>query len=47
LSVWGSTAARTIKVIPRDYKRIVTAEARAHSEYREPEFAELVAVARG
>jgi glutamate synthase (NADPH/NADH) large chain len=47
LSVWGSTSARTIKVIPRDYKRIVTAEARARSENREPAFAELVAVARG
>jgi glutamate synthase (NADPH/NADH) large chain len=47
LSAWGSTSARTIKVIPRDYKRIVTAEARARSENREPEFAELVAVARG
>ena len=47
LAVWGSTSARTIKVIPRDYKRIVTAEARARSENREPAFAELVAVARG
>jgi glutamate synthase (NADPH/NADH) large chain len=47
LSVWSSTASRTIKVIPRDYKRIITAEARARSENREPAFAELVAVARG
>jgi glutamate synthase (NADPH/NADH) large chain len=47
LSVWGSTSARTIKIIPRDYKRILTAEARARSENREPAFAELVAVARG
>ena len=47
LSVWGSTSARTIKVIPRDYKRILTAEARARAENREPAFAELVAVARG
>jgi glutamate synthase (ferredoxin) len=47
LSVWGSTASRTIKIIPRDYKRILTAEARARSENREPAFAELVAVARG
>jgi glutamate synthase (NADPH/NADH) large chain len=47
LSVWSSTAARTIKVIPRDYKRIMTAEARARSENREPAFTELVAVARG
>jgi glutamate synthase (NADPH) large chain len=47
LSVWGSTSARTIKVIPRDYKRILIAEARARAENREPAFAELVAVARG
>jgi glutamate synthase (NADPH/NADH) large chain len=47
LSVWGSTASRTIKVVPRDYKRIMIAEARARSENREPAFAELVAVARG
>ena len=47
LSAWGSTSSRTIKVIPRDYKRIVTAEARARAENREPAFAELVAVARG
>jgi glutamate synthase (NADPH/NADH) large chain len=47
LSVWGSTASRLIKIIPRDYKRIITAEARARSENREPAFTELVAVARG
>ncbi len=47
LSVWSSTAARVIKIIPRDYKRIMTAEARARSENREPAFTELVAVARG
>jgi glutamate synthase (ferredoxin) len=47
LRAWGSTSARTIKVIPRDYKRIMIAEARARAENREPAFAELVAVARG
>jgi glutamate synthase (ferredoxin) len=47
LAAWSSTASRTIKVIPRDYKRVVLAEARARSENREPAFAELVAVARG
>jgi glutamate synthase (NADPH) large chain len=47
LSVWSSTAARIIKVIPRDYKRILLAEARARSENREAAFTELVAVARG
>jgi len=47
LTVWSSTAARIIKVVPRDYKRILMAEARARSENREPAFTELVAVARG
>jgi glutamate synthase (ferredoxin) len=47
LGAWGSTASRTIKVIPRDYKRVVLAEARARAENREPAFTELVAVARG
>jgi glutamate synthase (NADPH) large chain len=47
LAVWSSTAARIIKVIPRDYKRILVTEARARSENREPAFTELVAVARG
>jgi glutamate synthase domain-containing protein 3 len=47
LTAWSSTASRLIKVIPRDYKRILNAEARARSENREPAFTELVAVARG
>ncbi len=47
LAAWSSTASRTIKVIPRDYKRVALAEARARSENREPGFAELAAVARG
>jgi len=47
LTAWSSTASRTIKIIPRDYKRVVLAEARARSQNREPAFAELVAVARG
>jgi glutamate synthase (ferredoxin) len=47
LTAWTSTASRIIKIIPRDYKRVVLAEARARLENREPAFAELVAVARG
>ena len=31
-----------VKVMPRDYKRVMLAEAKARSESREPEFAELV-----
>jgi glutamate synthase (ferredoxin) len=33
---------RFVKVMPRDYKRVLLAEARARAENREPEFAELV-----
>jgi glutamate synthase (ferredoxin) len=47
LTAWSSTASRIIKIIPRDYKRVVLAEARARSENREAAFSELVAVARG
>jgi glutamate synthase (NADPH) large chain len=47
LSAWQGTRARIVKVIPRDYKRVLMAEARARSENREPAFAELVGAARG
>jgi hypothetical protein len=33
--------------MPRDYKRVLMAEARARAEDREPAFEELVGVARG
>jgi glutamate synthase (NADPH/NADH) large chain len=31
-----------VKVMPRDYKRVLAAEAKARAEHREPDFAELV-----
>jgi glutamate synthase domain-containing protein 3 len=31
-----------VKVMPKDYKRVMQAEAKARAENREPEFAELV-----
>jgi glutamate synthase (ferredoxin) len=34
-----------VKVMPRDYKRVLQAEARARAEQREPDFAELVGAA--
>ena len=44
----GSTrAARFVKIIPRDYKRVLIAEAKARSENREPAFAELVGASHG
>jgi glutamate synthase domain-containing protein 3 len=39
---WSATAASFVKVMPRDYKRVLTAQALAASEGRPVEFAELV-----
>jgi glutamate synthase (NADPH/NADH) large chain len=36
-----------VKVMPRDYKRVLSAEAKARSESREPDFAELVGATAG
>jgi glutamate synthase (ferredoxin) len=47
LANWIDEHAGFIKVIPRDYKRVLEAEARARSENREPVFAELVGAANG
>ena len=38
----GTVEGRFVKVIPRDYKRVLQAEARARAESREPAFNELV-----
>jgi glutamate synthase (ferredoxin) len=42
LADWTVARARFVKVIPRDYKRVLLAEARARAESREPAFNELV-----
>jgi glutamate synthase (ferredoxin) len=47
LADWLDESARFLKVVPRDYKRVLMAEARARSENREPAFAELVGAANG
>jgi glutamate synthase (ferredoxin) len=47
LAGWTEEYARFVKVIPRDYKRVLQAEARARAENREPAFAELVGAANG
>ncbi len=48
LADWDAAKGRFVKVIPRDYKRVMMAEALARSESREPAFNELVgAVANG
>jgi glutamate synthase (NADPH) large chain len=44
---WPAIAAAFVKVMPRDYKRVLAAEARASAEGRPIAFAEMVEVARG
>jgi glutamate synthase (NADPH/NADH) large chain len=44
LATWDTACAQFVKVIPRDYKRVLAAEARARAESREPAFNELVGV---
>ena len=45
LDGWNTARPAFVKVMPRDYKRVLTAEARARAESREPGFAELVGTA--
>jgi glutamate synthase (ferredoxin) len=47
LEAWDATRAQIVKVIPRDYKRVLGAEAKARAEKREPRFAELVGAVNG
>ncbi len=44
---WLAVRPRFVKVMPRDYRRVLEAEARARAEGREPTFAELVGAGRG
>jgi glutamate synthase (NADPH) large chain len=47
LNDWRTARAQFVKVMPRDFKRVVQAEAHAAAEGRALEFAEMVGVARG
>jgi glutamate synthase (NADPH/NADH) large chain len=47
LADWLEESARFVKIIPRDYKRVLFAEAKARTENREPAFAELVGASHG
>jgi glutamate synthase (ferredoxin) len=47
LDDWRTVRAHFVKVMPRDYKRVVEAEAHAAAEGRALEFAEMVGVSRG
>ena len=42
LEEWPAMQRRIVAVMPRDFKRVRAAEARARGESREPAFAELV-----
>jgi glutamate synthase (NADPH) large chain len=47
LADWIAMQPRFVKVMPKDYKRVLLAEARARAEAREPTFAELVGATSG
>jgi glutamate synthase (ferredoxin) len=47
LARWIDVQPRFVKVMPKDYKRVLGAEARARAEGREPTFAELVGATSG
>ncbi len=47
LDDWIRVQPRFVKVMPKDYKRVLAAEARALAEGREPTFAELVGATSG
>ena len=44
---WIDAQPRFVKVMPRDFKRVQLAEAKAHAEGRQPTFAELVGSSSG
>tara|TARA_B100001123_G_scaffold444565_1_gene593763 strand:- start:3144 stop:7715 length:4572 start_codon:yes stop_codon:yes gene_type:complete len=44
LEHWQTNVDTFVKVMPRDYKRVLAAEAKAHAESREPEFKELIGI---
>ena len=43
LDAWADAQAQFVAIMPRDFKRVKAAEARARSESREPVFSDLVA----
>jgi glutamate synthase (ferredoxin) len=44
---WIDLQPRFVRIMPRDYQRVLTAEARARAEGRQPTFAELVGTSSG
>ena len=44
---WIGVQRRFVRVMPKDYRRVLAAEARARTEGREPTFGELVGATSG
>ena len=47
LARWEEIEPKFVKIMPRDYRRVLATQARAAQEGREPSFAELVGVTSG
>ncbi|MBI4537296.1 MAG: glutamate synthase large subunit [candidate division NC10 bacterium] len=47
LANWQSAVAKFVKIMPRDYRRVLAAQARAKAEGREPTWSELLGVTHG
>ncbi|MGH9148126.1 MAG: glutamate synthase-related protein, partial [Vicinamibacterales bacterium] len=47
LGDWTATQRKFVKIMPKDYKRVLQAEAKARAESREPAFSELVGAMGG
>ncbi|HSB81514.1 MAG TPA: glutamate synthase large subunit [Candidatus Methylomirabilis sp.] len=47
LANWERMLPKFVKVMPRDYRRVLTAQAKARAEGREPEWEELLGVSHG
>jgi glutamate synthase (ferredoxin) len=47
LAVWDALRTKFVKIMPRDYRRVLTAQAKAKSEGREPSWNELLGVQNG
>jgi len=47
LANWQSTAAKFVKIMPRDFRRVLAAQAKAEAEGREPTWNELLGVTNG
>ncbi len=47
LASWQSAAGKFVKIMPRDYRRVLAAQAKAEAEGREPTWNELLGVTNG